>query len=78
MNHPMNREPLAIEVLAGIHRRRVSVDDHAEFRRSLQRPQDDDDLLDTPHVDEFVASLRHAEPEDDAPPRRCKTKHRRQ
>jgi hypothetical protein len=74
----MTREPLAIEVLAGVHRRHVvTVDDHAEFRRSLAGPLNDDDLLDQPHVDELVTSLRLAEREDDAPARRMKTKHRR-
>jgi hypothetical protein len=74
----MSRELLEIEVLAGVHRRHVvTVDDHAEFRRSLAGPLDDDDLLDAPHICELVQSLRLAEREDNTPLRRQKTKHRR-
>jgi hypothetical protein len=73
----MNREPLEIEVLAGVHRRHVSVADHEQFRRSLAGPLDDDDLLDAPHICELVQTLRRAEREDNTPLRRQKTKHRR-
>jgi hypothetical protein len=74
----MNREPLEIEVLAGVHRRHVvTVNDHAEFHRSLAGPLDDDDLLAGPQLDEMIQSLRHAAAEAERRERRLKSKHRR-
>jgi hypothetical protein len=73
----MTREPLEIEVLAGVHRRHVSVADHEQFRRSLAGPLDDDDLLAGPRLDEMIQGLRHAAAEAERRERRLKSKHRR-
>jgi hypothetical protein len=63
----MNREPLPVEMLISTDARRVSVEQHEPFQKSISRPCDKWD-----EIDDQLDDMIHVDPYNGDPPSRRK------